>query len=368
MTSTSDDMAKFRSIAIGILAATAVLFVLRSAAPVFIPLCFGVILSYTLTPTVNWLRRRGIPRALGAAVLLIAIVGAAGYATYSLSDDADALLESLPEAAQRLRMAMRHPSKSPSGAIENVQKAASEIERAAEESAASAVPDRRDVTHVVVEPQRFNVKTYLWTGTLGLLELIGQMTMALLIAYFLLISGDVFRRKIVHLAGPELSKKRITLEMLQEIDEQIQRYILVQLLLSIIVGIATWLAFLWLGLEHAAVWGVVAAATNLVPYVGAIIIGTGAGIFALLQFDGVRMALLVGLASSAIHAVVANVLAPWLTSRTSRLNTVAVFVGLLAWGWLWGVWGLLLGIPIMMAIKAVCDRVPELQPIGEFLG
>jgi predicted PurR-regulated permease PerM len=156
--------------------------------------------------------------------------------------------------------------------------------------------------------------------------------------------------------------------MLQEINAQIQRYILVQLFLSVVVGVGTWAAFASLGMDHAAVWGVVAGATNLIPYVGALIVGAGSAVFALMQFDGVRMALLVGLASGGIHAVVANLLAPWLTSRTSRLNAVAVFVGLLAWGWLWGVWGLLLGIPILMAVKAVCDRVEELKPIGELLG
>ena len=362
---TTDETGGVRSIGIGVLAVLASVFVLRAAAPVFIPLCFGMILSYALTPAVDRLQAWRIPRAVGAAVLLIAILAGTGYGAYSLGDDAESLIESLPAVAQRVRMAVRRPQHL--GPIEHVQKAATEIEKAAEESAAPA-PDRPGVQHVVVEPPRFNVKNYLWSGTFGVLELLGQTTMALLIAYFVLVSGDTFRRKIVHLAGPELSKKRITLEMLQEINEQIQRYILVQLLLSIIVGLATWAAFAALGMEHAAVWGVVAGATNLIPYVGALIVGAGSAVFALMQFDGVRMALLVGLASGGIHAIVANLLAPWLTSRTSRLNAVAVFVGLLAWGWLWGVWGLLLGIPIMMAVKAVCDRVDELKPIGELLG
>jgi predicted PurR-regulated permease PerM len=224
------------------------------------------------------------------------------------------------------------------------------------------------VTRVEITRPRFNVKDYLWTGTLGLVALAGQTLVVMLIAYFLLASGDTFRRKMVKLAGPGLSKKRITLEMLDEITVQLQLFLLVQLLTSVIVGVATWLAFAWIGLQHAAVWGVAAAVTNLIPYFGAVIIGAGSAVLGFMQFGRLDMALLIGGASFAIHGVVGNLLTPWMTSRASRMSPVAVFVGVLAWGWLWGVWGLLLGVPILMAVKAVCDRVDDLKPVGELLG
>jgi predicted PurR-regulated permease PerM len=176
------------------------------------------------------------------------------------------------------------------------------------------------------------------------------------------------RRKMVKLAGPKLSKKRITLETMDEITAQIQRFLLVQLVTSVIVGVATWIAFAWIGLQHAAVWGVVAAATNLIPYLGAVIIGAGSAVLGFMQFGRLDMALLIGAASFAIHGVVGNLLTPWMTSRAGRMSPVTVFVGVLAWGWLWGVWGLLLGVPILMAVKAVSDRVDDLKPVGELLG
>jgi predicted PurR-regulated permease PerM len=99
-----------------------------------------------------------------------------------------------------------------------------------------------------------------------------------------------------------------------------------------------------------------------------VIVMAAAGLVTFLQFNSVQMALLVGGVSLLIHTLVGNLLVPWLTSRTSRMNPVAVFVGVIFWGWLWGIWGLLLGIPIMMVVTAVCDRVEDLQPIGELLG
>jgi predicted PurR-regulated permease PerM len=346
----------------------ACVYTLRWASPVFIPVLLGLMLSYALSPVVNRLERWRIPRALGAAVLLAGIVGGMGSLLYSVSDDATALIESLPEAAQKLRLAVRGPRQAPPGTIDNVQKAASELERAATEGAVPSASARPGVTRVEIEPPHFNIKDYLWTGTLGLVAFAGQTVVVMLIAYFLLASGDTFRRKMVKLAGPKLSKKRITLETMDEITAQIQRFLLVQLVTSAIVGVATWLAFAWIGLQHAAVWGVAAAATNLIPYLGAVIIGAGSAVLGFMQFGRLDMAFLIGAASFAIHGVVGNVLTPWMTSRASRMSPVAVFVGVLAWGWLWGVWGLLLGVPILMAVKAVCDRGDDLKPVGELLG
>ena len=130
----------------------------------------------------------------------------------------------------------------------------------------------------------------------------------------------------------------------------------------------TWLAFAWIGLQNAAIWGVVAAVTNLIPYLGALIIGAGSALVGFMQFGTLYMGLLIGGASFAIHTVVGYLLTPWLTSRTNRMNPVAVFVGLLAWGWLWGLPGLLLGVPILVAVKAICDRIDDLKPVSELLG
>ena len=361
-----------RSASLITLAVLAGIYTLHWASAVFIPLLLGLMLSYAFSPIVDRLERWRVPRALSAAALLASIVGGIGWMGYSLSDDASNLIETLPNAAQKLRLALRatsaHGGATSGGAIDKVQKAASELERAADESNAGLPNNPRGVTRVIVERPRFNIKDYLWSGTLGIATAAGQAAIVVLITYFLLASGDTFRRKMAKLAGPRLSQRRITVQALDEIGEQIQRYLLVQLLTSAIVGVATWLAFLWIGLDHAAVWGVVAGVTNLIPYIGAAVVGGGSALLGFMQFGTIQMALLVGGSSFVIHAIVAYALTPWLTSRASRMNAVTVFVGVLAWGWLWGLWGLLLGVPILMAVKAICDRVDDLKPIGELLG
>lgn len=356
-----------RSISLVLLATLASVFMLRWASDVFIPLVVGILFSYGLSPVVDWLERRGIPRALCAAALVLGIVSGVGATVYSLSDDASRLIESLPVAAQKLRDSVRAERGSPAGTLETMQKAAAKLEQAAEETSLSA-PVARGVQRVQIERPKFNVKDYLWSGTMGLLAMLGQVGMVALITFFLMASGDTFRRKLVKIAGPTLAKKRITLQALNEINDQIQRFMLVQIFTSVLVGLVTWLSFMAIGLDNAAVWGVAAGVLNLVPYLGNVVITAGSALVGFLQFGTLEMALLIAAISLLINSVEGFLLTPWLTSRASKMNPVAVFVGVLAWGWLWGAAGLLLGVPILMVIKAICDRVDDLKPVGEFLG
>lgn len=355
-----------RSMTLVLLTVLAVLATLRWASAFFIPMMLGFMFSYALSPVVDALERLHIPRAISAAVLILGILGGAGASVYSFSDDANAMVVSLPEAAEKLRNSMRRTNR-PDSALETVQKAAAQLERAAEE-ASPASSASRGVQRVVIEKPRFDIREHLWSGTLGLASLVGQVTVVTFLTYFLLISGDTFRRKLVKITGTTLSDKKITVQALDEITSQIQRYLLVQLLGSIVVGVLTALSFWALGLKHAAVWGFAAGLLNLIPYIGSALITGAAALVAFLQFGEINLALAIAGASLLIHTIVGNLLMPWLTSRSSRMNPVVVFIGVLGWGWLWGVWGLLLGIPILMVVKAVCDRVDHLKPVGELLG
>ena len=264
---------------------------------------------------------------------------------------------------------MHRSPKKQDTALETVQKAAAELQKAAEEAGPKGAPASRGVARVVVEKPRFDLREHLWTGTLGLANVAGQTVIVTFLTYFLLVSGNTFRRKLVKIAGPGLAEKKLTVQALDEINAQMQRYLLVQLAASVAVGLATGISFAVTGLKHAAVWGVAAGVLNLVPYIGSFAVTAAAALVAFLQFNGdVNMALAVAGSSLLINTIEGYLLVPWATSRASSMNPVAVFVGVLAWGWLWGVWGLLLGIPILMAVKAVCDRVDHLKPIGELLG
>lgn len=356
-----------RSMALVVLTTLALIATLRWASPFFIPLMLGFMFSYALSPVINGLERLRIPRWVSAGMLIFGILGTMGAIAYAFSDDANQLIESLPDAAKKLRDSVHAKGGGTQTPLGTVQKAAAQLEQAAQE-AGTPSPAVRGVQRVQIEKPRFDIQEHLWSGTMGLAGLIGQITVVIFLTYFLLVSGDTFRRKLVKLTGPSLSKKKITVQALDEITEQIQRYLLVQLLSSIAVGVITALAFWALGLKHAVVWGIAAAILNLIPYIGSVIIAGASGLAAFVQFGDANMPLATAGASLAIHTVMGNLIVPWVTSRASRMNPVAVFVGVLAWGWLWGVWGLLLGIPILMAVKAVCDRVEDLKPVGELLG
>jgi predicted PurR-regulated permease PerM len=350
-----------------LLAIISVLAMLRWASAFFIPVMLGLMLSYALSPIVDWLGRWRVPRVISAAVLIFGVLGGAAASVYSFSDDANQLIAELPKAAMKLRDSMRPTSGKPDSALSTVQKAAAQLERAAAE-AGPATPPARGTQRVVIEKPRFDIRDHLWSGTVGLASLIGQITVVTFLTFFLLLSGDTFRRKMVKFAGPTLSDKKGTVQALDEITVQIQRYLLVQLLASVLVGLTTWLAFWALGLKHAAVWGLAAGILNLIPYIGNALVTGAAALVAFLQFGEINMALAVAGVSLVINTLEGNLMVPLLTSKAGRMNPVAVFIGVLGWGWLWGVWGLLLGIPIMMIVKAICDRVDNLKPIGELLG
>lgn len=358
-------VAPTRNVPLILLALIAAVFFLDWAQAVFIPLVLALVVSYALAPLVDRLERLAVPRALSAAVLLLAIVFGAGTAAVSLREEAATLIETLPDAVQKIQRTVENEFTGPGDAIANVQKAAEELARATEGAAASRAPP--GVTRVMVERPKPNIREYLLTTAAGAAAAIGTGLMVLFLAYFLLASGDAFRRKWVVLSGPTLSRRKITIQVLDEIGHQVKRYLAVQVLSSAAVGIASGLAFWAIGLDNAAVWGIVAGVLNLVPYVGAVVVMAGTALVAFYQFGGIGMALAVAGISLVLHGL-QNWLTPWLVSRANRMNAVVVFGSLLFWGWLWGGWGLLLGLPIMLTAKAICDHVEDLKPVGEFLG
>ena len=364
LTSTVD----VRSASLLVLAVLGTIFMLHWAAAVIVPLLLGLTFSYALAPLVNRLQGMRVPRALGAALVVLGLLGSIGTTAWVLSDDATKFIESLPESAQKIRQAARAKRYQPESAIDKVQKAASELEKAAKESSAAAPVAVRGVTRVQIERPQFNLNDYLLANTPGMLSAVGQAIVVVFITFFLLASGDSFRRKLVKLAGPTFARKKITVQALDEITDQIQRYLRVQVLISLIVGVATGLAYWAVGLEHAAVWGVLAMLLNFIPYIGSAVVTAGSALAGFVQFGDFDMGLLLGAIALLLHTISGNLLTPWLTSRTSRLSPVIVFIGVLVFGWLWGLWGLLLGTPVLLMVKAVSDRVDDLKPLGHLMG
>ena len=354
-----------RSVALTVLAFAATMYLLHWAAEAFIPIVLSILISYALEPIVAMLTRMRLPRIMAAAVVVVMTGGALGYGVYSLSDDAAAIVAQLPAAAQQLRRSMQR-DRTP-GPIEQVQKAAAELQKTADQAAPSN-PAPKDVTRVQIEEPAINVREYITWGSAGVLAFGGQAMLVFFFVFFMLASGDLVKRKLVKLAGPSLAKKRITVQILDDINRQIARFLFVRIITSVVVGVATWIAFSMIGLKQAALWGTAAGIFNSIPYFGPVIVAIATAIVAFLQFGTVAMAMYVSGISLVITSIEGWLLTPWLTSRTARTNEIAIFTGLIFWSFVWGIWGTLLAVPMLVAVKAYCDHIEDLKPVGELLG
>jgi len=188
------------------------------------------------------------------------------------------------------------------------------------------------------------------------------------LVYFFLVTGDLYKRKLVKIAGPTFSEKKLTVQILDEINRQIENFMRVQLTTSLLVAVATSAALWWFGLQQYVIWGLLAGIFNSIPYLGPIIVTGGLGFVAFMQFDNIPKTITVAAIAFAITSVEGFLLTPALMSRASRINSAAIFTGLLFWSWVWGIWGTVLAVPMLMMLKAVCDHIEDLQPIGELLG
>jgi predicted PurR-regulated permease PerM len=363
-----------RGLSLTVVAALATILVLQYAQSVLIPVVLGVLISYALSPLVTSLAQIGIPRAIGAAVAVTLLLGSLGGGVYSLSDETMAIVSTVPEAARRLRSRVVAHRNQRGGAFQQVQDAAKEIEKTAEVATApNADPDpvrpRVDTPQRVqiVEPT-FRASDYIWMGGVGLIGFLGQFTVILFLVYFLLMTGDLYKRKLVKIAGPTLSKKRVTVQILDEINQQIEGFMKTLVLTSVVVAVATGAVLWWFGVENYLVWGLLAGLFNSIPYMGPVLVTGGLGIVAFMQFDDLLKTSYVCGAVLAITSIEGFLLTPTLMGRAAQMNPVAIFVGLLFWTWVWGVWGTILAVPMMMMIKAICDHVEDFQSVGELLG
>ena len=348
-----------RSAALTVIALAVTIVMIRYMQEVFVPLAIGTLLFYALDPLVDGMERGRVPRPLGATLALILVLASLAGLTYALQGQAREVANGLPDGARRFRTMIQAPSSSQS-ALQKVDEAAKELQK-------DAPQDRSSAMKVEVQEPPFKVSQYLWSGSMTAASFMNQMVMILFLTYFLLVADDLFKRKLVEIAGPTLSTKKLTVKILDDIAGQIQRFLMIQVFTSVLVGVVTWLALWALGLHQAAFWGFVAGVFNSIPYYGPLIVTFALSAVAFLQFGNIHQTATVAGVALAITTAEGSFLTPTLMGRVAQMNRVTMFAGLLFWTWMWGVWGLLLAVPIMMAVKAVCDHVEELQPFGKFM-
>jgi len=350
---------------LSVIAAVAALYLARAF---FVPLLIGILASYALSPLVDWLQAWRIPRAAGAALVLGALVSAAAWGMLSLGDDAASLIAKLPEAARKMRHHVGEARDSGPTALQKIQEAATELQGAAADAAGdkkALKPAASAVRQAEASPW---LRDYMLAQSALLFTVAAQAPIVLLLTYFLMASGEHFRRKLVRLVGPSLSAKKDAVRILEEIDVQIQRCLVAILGSNALVGIGTWIAFSALGVEQAGTWGVAAGVLHTIPYLGPLLLAFASGVAAFMQFGTALQALTIAGVSLLVATAVGSLLMTWLQSRFARVNAAVLFIALLFFGWLWGIWGLLLGAPLVAIAKVICDRVESLKPAGELLG
>ncbi|WP_322001200.1 AI-2E family transporter [Marinobacter alexandrii] len=362
------DAISVRSMALIVLAGIATLYFIDWAQPVLLPLVVAVLISYALDPLVSVLDRIRIPRPLGAALVMTILIAIGAAAGAPLKQETMAMLDKIPMAIKEFqRKEARNPDTEES-IMEKAQTAAKEIEETAAEDQQSAASAQPGITPVRIVEKPTDIQAYIIKGSPAALILISQFFSVLLLVYFLLAVGSLYRRKMVRISGPSFGRMRKAARIMDDLHHQIRRFLFVMVIGALFVGVLTWLAFLGLGVEQAALWGVVAGIASGVPYLGPFLVFIGTGVAGFIQFGALDNAIIIAGTSLLITSIQGNLLTPWLTSYISSLNAVAIFIGLLFWGWLWGPVGLIVATPILMITKSLCDHVVNLRAIGELLG
>ena len=356
-----------RGLALTILATVAFVFALQTAQRFFIPLVFGIIISYTLNPVVVWLERIKIPRVFGTSLVLITILCGAGVVGNSLRTEFNSILVSLPDAARQISQAITKTQDNQPSTMQQMQAIANEIEKAANQSSSVRPGSRQTPTTVIVATPPFKIQDWLLAGSVSAASVVGQITVLIFLIFFLLLSGNSFKRKLVKITGPSLSSKKVTVHILDDINKSIQNYMFMLLVTNLLLALLLWVVFRWLGLENAGAWAVAAGCLHIIPYFGPVIITLALGATSFMQFGSLSQTLLVTGATLVVTVLVGTFITTWMTGRIAKMNVAALFIGLLFWGWLWGIWGLLLGVPIIVMVRVVSEHIDGMQSVAELL-
>lgn len=177
----------------------------------------------------------------------------------------------------------------------------------------------------------------------------------------------MFLRKLIRVL-PRLGDKKRAVEIARQIENDISAYLVTVTMINGCLGVATWGAMALLGVPNPLLWGVLAWATNYIPYLGAMVMYAVLTMVGFLSFDTVTQALMVPGAFGVLNILESYLLTPLVLGRRLTLNPVVIFLGLTFWGWIWGVTGAILAVPIMVVFKIFCDHSEPLASVGEFLG
>jgi len=338
-----------RSIALTGLFILAVFYTIYFMRSVLLPIVLGLLLSYLLRPIVRALARLRIPLPVGAAFILLGLFAIVSYGISALVTPAVGWVQKAPKGLTELQHKLLPVKKS----VAQVTQATGEIEKLASTNADGKTVEVKQ--HPISE--MFFVRTP---------ELIADAVLLTILLYFMLVYDQVFIAKLVKLL-PTLSDKKMAVAIAHDIESQISRYLFTITAINASLGAAVGIAVGLLGLHNPVMWGVMVAVLNFVPYLGALTGIICMTIGAVLSFNSLGYALIFPGVYLAFGTLEGSFITPWVMGRSLSLNPVIILLSLMFWGWLWGIVGVILAVPILAAFKIFCAQVKPMEPLAEFL-
>lgn len=327
----------------------AVLYTLYIASTLLLPIVLATVMGLILRPIIRALKRVYVPEWLGALVVLLLLSGGLAWAATTLAGPARAWMEAAPQVFRRIEARVRVVK----DAVHDIGQATTQVE-----NLTTVGPPSEAVA--VNGP---GLGAVLLSNTWDVIATLG---MVMVLAYFLLASGDLFLRKLVS-ALPRLRDRKLAVTMTHEIQANVSAYLFTVSLINVVLGAAVGAAMFALGMPNPLLWGAMAALLNFIPFIGPLVALVVVFGVALLTFNTLPAALPPVLAFAALHLLEGSFLTPLILSRRFTLNPVVVVLGLLFWGWIWGIPGVLLAMPLLVSLKILCDHVPGLAVVGDFL-
>ena len=346
------DRLEVRSLALTGLFVLAAFYTLYFARAFFFPIIFAVLLDFLLSPLIRALKRARIPEPLGAALVMLVLLGVAGGSIYELAGPAREWVGKLPSSMQDAQNRLRQIRKP----VEQVSKTAEQVEQA------TKITDQPKTPEVVVKGPSLTERLFGTTQTI-----VASLVEVLILLYFLLAAGDLFLQKLIKVL-PQLRDKKKAVSIARETEASISTYLVTVTLVNAGLGIVVAMVMVLLKMPSPLLWGALAGLAEFVPYLGAAALMTLLGLAGLVTFDHVGHALLVPAAYVGVNFLQSQFVSPLVLGRRLTLNPVAIFIGLVFWWWIWGVPGAFIAVPLIATFKIFCDHIEALAPIGEFLG
>jgi predicted PurR-regulated permease PerM len=348
----------------------AVCYTLYFAQEILIPVTAAVILALLLQPVVRFLRRAKVPEPIGAGVVVLAFFAVLTVGIYFLSDPAAKWISQMPDVVAEVQEKIKGP-------IKQIKDAKEEIEDMVEETQADPKAAPRNSSQRSKAPEAKSEQAPAETARVSLLEVFTRtlpilrdvgwsLLIVFVLLYFLLASGTTMRENII-LALPTFRDKKRALAVTRDVERGVSGHLATVTLINIGLGVAIGLAMLAAGLPNPALWGAMAALLNFIPYLGAIAGTVVVTIVGLVTFDGLMEALIPPLVYIAINSLEGHLVTPMVLSHRLTISPIAVFLSVIFWGWIWGVPGALMAVPILICLKVVCGANKRLAPVSQFL-